>query len=46
MLNINQAICLRLDTIENKLDKMNFRIKALEEKIEQYHDRAKDDFDR
>ena len=48
MLNINQAICLRLDTLENKLDKMNYRLKALEEKMEQVGDRiaAKDDLDR
>ena len=39
MLNINQAICLRLDTIENKLEKITYRTKALEEKLEQFTDK-------
>ena len=35
LFNINKAICLRLDAIENKMETVNIRTKYLEEKLEQ-----------
>ncbi|KAI0214982.1 hypothetical protein LSAT2_032993 [Lamellibrachia satsuma] len=35
LFNINKAICLRLDAMENKLESVNLRTKYLEEKFDQ-----------
>ncbi|XP_077982262.1 protein BANP-like [Glandiceps talaboti] len=34
LFNVNKAICLRLDSIENKLETINLRCKYLEEKLD------------
>ncbi|XP_064640548.1 protein BANP-like isoform X2 [Lineus longissimus] len=41
LFNINKAICLRLDGIENKLEVVNMRTKYLEEKVESMHQQIK-----
>ncbi|XP_074661788.1 protein BANP-like [Tubulanus polymorphus] len=43
LFNINKAICLRLDCIENKVEMINVRTKYLEEKVEQIHSLLKQD---